>query len=162
MGADRNEPYYANHSTPLKETMMDKATLDAMNEQVLAEFRANDGVVGGRFEGMPVLLMHHKGAKSGKVRVNPLVYSTDGDRYVIICSKGGAPKNPDWYHNLIAHPDIDIEVGTETIPVTAQEVFGDERRRLYDQQAEIMPFFKEYEKAAAPHREIPVIVFTRR
>lgn len=137
---------------------MDKAAINAMNEEVLAEFRANDGVVGGRFEGMPVCLLHHKGAKSGTRRVNPLVYSKDGDDFVIICSKAGAPTNPDWYHNLIANPNTEIEVGTETIPVKVREATGDERRRLYDQQSEVMPFFKDYEKAAAPHREIPVLV----
>ncbi len=137
---------------------MDKAALDAQNAQVLEEFRANGGKVGGRFEGMPVLLLHHKGAKSGKTRVNPLVYSEDGDRFVIIGSKGGAPTNPDWYHNLVAHPETEIEVGSETIAVRAEQASGAERRRLYDQQSEIMPFFKDYEKAAAGQREIPVLV----
>lgn len=141
---------------------MDKKSLDEMNQQVLDDFRANGGVVGGRFEGMPVLLLHHTGAKSGTVRINPLVYSMDGDTYVIICSKGGAPKNPDWYYNLLAHPETKIEVGTDMVPVTVSEATGAERRRLYDQQVEIMPFFADYEKAAAPHREIPVLVLTPR
>lgn len=140
---------------------MDKTQLDQMNEQVLAEFRANGGKVGGRFEGAPVILLHHKGAKSGKERVNPLVYSEDGERFVIIASKAGAPSHPDWYHNLKAHPDITVEVGTQTLRVRAEEVHGPERQRLFDAQAETMPYFKDYEKAAAGIREIPVFVLMR-
>lgn len=139
---------------------MDKAALDAMNQHVIEEFRANGGKVGGNFEGAPVLLLHHTGAKSGKARINPLVFSEDGDRWVIIASKAGAPSHPDWYHNLKAHPDTTIELGTETVKVHVEEVFGDERRRLFDQQAEQMPYFKEYEKKAEG-REIPVLVMSR-
>ena len=140
---------------------MNKAMMDEMNDQVLKDFHTTGGKPGGRFEGMPVLLFHHKGAKSGKVRVNPLVYSKDGDDFVIIASKGGAPNHPDWYHNLIAHPDIEIEVGTSRFPVRAKLVHGEERQRLFDAQAEVMPFFKEYEQQASGHREIPVFVLSR-
>lgn len=141
---------------------MDKAQLDQMNSKVLAEFRANHGKVGGMFEGFAMVLLHHKGAKSGAERISPLVYSKDGDRYVIIASKGGAPSHPDWYHNLVAHPDTQIEVGDETIPVRASLAQGAERQRLFDAQAAIMPNFKDYEKAAAGIREIPVFVLTPR
>ncbi|MGO9973633.1 MAG: nitroreductase/quinone reductase family protein, partial [Solirubrobacteraceae bacterium] len=89
------------------------------NAKIIEEFRANGGRVGGMFESMPLLLLHHTGAKSGKQRVNPLAYQRDGDRYVIFASKAGAPTNPDWYHNLKAHPEVAIEVGTETINVVA-------------------------------------------
>ncbi|MBS2040622.1 nitroreductase family deazaflavin-dependent oxidoreductase [bacterium] len=133
-----------------------------MNSKVLAEFRANHGKVGGMFEGFPMVLLHHKGAKSGIERISPLVYSQDGDRYVIIASKGGAPSHPDWYHNLLAHPDTQIEVGDDTIPVRAALAEGPERKRLFDAQAALMPNFKDYEKAAAGVREIPVFVLSPR
>ncbi len=89
------------------------------NAQVIEEFHANAGHVGGMFEGMPLLLLHHTGAKSGKSRINPLVYQQDGNRYVIFASKAGAPTNPDWYHNLKAHPNVKIEVGSDTIDALA-------------------------------------------
>src|SRR5579863_10548998 len=104
------------------------------NAQVIEEFRANHGHVGGPFENMSLLLLHHVGARSGQARVNPLAYHRDGDRYVIFASKAGAPTNPDWYHNLKAHPNTTIEVGTDTIDVAASEVTGEERDRLYSTQ----------------------------
>ena len=128
------------------------------NAQVIEEFRANDGIVGGMLEGMPVVLLHHTGAKSDTGRVNPLAYQRDGGRYVIFASKAGAPTNPDWYYNLKAHPDVKIEVGTETIDVTASEAEGEERERLFNTQAESMPMFAEY--AQKTDRVIPVIVLT--
>jgi deazaflavin-dependent oxidoreductase (nitroreductase family) len=130
------------------------------NAETIEEFRANGGRVGGMFEGTPLLLLHHTGARSGKERVNPLAYNRDGDRYIIFASKGGAPSNPDWYHNLKAHPEITIEVGTETIPVTAGEAVGEERERLFRAQAERSPAFAEYQ--AKTDRVIPVIVLTPR
>jgi len=139
---------------------MDKAQFDEMNAKVLAEFRANHGQVGGVFAGKPVVLVHHKGAKSGTERISPLVYTKDGERFVIIASKGGAPSHPDWYHNLVAHPDIKIEIGDDTIPVRASLTSGEERQRLFDEQARLMPNFKDYEKAVAGKREIPVFVLT--
>jgi len=128
------------------------------NAQIIEEFHANEGRVGGMFEGMPLLLMHHTGAKSGKRRVNPLAYQSDGGRYVVFASKGGAPTNPDWYHNLKAQPNVTIEVGTDTIDAVASEATGEERERLFSTQAERIPQFAEYEKKAG--RVIPVIVLT--
>jgi deazaflavin-dependent oxidoreductase (nitroreductase family) len=128
------------------------------NARVIDEFRANAGRVGGVFEGMTLLLLHHTGAKSGKSRVNPLVYLSDQGRYVIFASKAGAPTNPDWYHNLKAHPDVRIEVGTDTIDAVASEATGGERERLFRAQVERSPQFAEYEDK--PERTIPVIALT--
>jgi deazaflavin-dependent oxidoreductase (nitroreductase family) len=128
------------------------------NDQIIEEFRANEGRVGDRFEGNPLLLLHHTGAKSGKSRINPLAYLSDGGRYVVFASKGGAPTNPDWYHNLKAHPTATIEVGTDTIDVVASEATGEERERLFRIQAERVPQFAEYQKQIK--RLIPVIVLT--
>ncbi len=130
------------------------------NAQIIDEFRANGGRVGGMFEGNPLLLLHHTGAKSGQERINPLAYQADDGRYVIFASKGGAPTNPDWYHNLIAHPNATIEVGTDTIEVLASEASGEERERLYRTQAERIPQFAEYEEKAG--RVIPVMILTPR
>jgi deazaflavin-dependent oxidoreductase (nitroreductase family) len=128
------------------------------NAQIIEEFRANEGRVGGPFEGATLLLLHHVGAKSGKDRINPLVYNPAGDRYVVFASKGGAPTNPDWYHNLKAHPDVRIEVGTDTIEVRAEEASGEDRDRLFRAQAERSPQFAEYQSKT--ERVIPVIVLT--
>jgi len=128
------------------------------NAKVIDEFRSNEGRVGGRFEGAPMLLLHHTGAKSGKSRVNPLVYQHDDGRYVIFASKAGATTNPDWYHNLLAHPNVAIEVGTDTIDVTAEEATGAERDRLFRAQVQRFGLFAEYEERAG--RVIPVIVLT--
>ncbi len=128
------------------------------NAQIIEEFHANEGRVGGMFEGLPLLLLHHTGAKSGKRRVNPLAYQADGGRYVIFASKAGAPTNPDWYHNLKAHPSVAIEVGTDTIDVLAAEATGEERERLFRTQAERVPQFADYEAKAG--RVIPVMVLT--
>jgi deazaflavin-dependent oxidoreductase (nitroreductase family) len=128
------------------------------NAQIIDEFHANEGRVGGMFEGMPLLLLHHTGAKSGKNRINPLAYQSDDGRYVVFASKGGAPTNPDWYHNLKAQPNVTIELGTDRIDVVASEATGDERERLFRTQAERVPQFAEYEKKAG--RVIPVIVLT--
>jgi len=128
------------------------------NAQIIDEFHANEGRVGGMFKGMPLLLLHHTGAKSGKNRINPLAYQSDDGRYVVFASKGGAPTNPDWYHNLKAQPNVTIELGTDRIDVVASEATGDERERLFRTQAERVPQFAEYEKKAG--RVIPVIVLT--
>jgi deazaflavin-dependent oxidoreductase (nitroreductase family) len=125
------------------------------NARVVEEFRANGGRVGPPFENVPILLLHHRGARTGTARVNPLAYLADGDRYVVIASKGGAPTNPDWYHNLLANPDVTIEVGTETLPVRAVVVTGDERDELYRRQAERLPAFGQY--AQRTRRVIPVV-----
>ncbi len=128
------------------------------NAKIIEEFHANEGSVGGMFDGMPLLLLHHTGAKSGQRRINPLAYQSDGGRYVVFASKGGAPSHPDWYRNLVAHPDATIEVGTDTIDVLASEATGEERERLFRTQAERFPQFGEYEQKT--ERVIPVIVLT--
>lgn len=127
------------------------------NERVIEEFRANAGVVSGFSK---VLLLHHVGAKSGTERIAPLAYLADGDRYIIFGSKAGAPTHPAWYHNLLANPDVSIEVGVETIDVHAEELTGDERDRIYNIQAMAVPQFAEY--AAKTDRVIPVIALVRR
>jgi len=131
----------------------------AFNEGVVEHFRANGGVGPGRWAQRPLLLLTTVGAKTGLPRTTPLIYSRDGDRLVVIASKGGEPTHPDWYHNLLAHPEATVEVGSETFPVRAEVAAGAERRRLFDQQAALMPFFAEYERTTA--REIPVVVLTR-
>jgi deazaflavin-dependent oxidoreductase (nitroreductase family) len=128
------------------------------NARIIEEFRANEGHVGGMFEGSSLLLLHHTGAKSGTSRINPLAYLSDEGRYVVFASKAGSPTNPDWYHNLKAHPNVTIEVATETIDVVASEAAGEERERLYRTQAKRVPQFAEYEKQTK--RVIPVIVLT--
>ncbi|MGO9954944.1 MAG: nitroreductase family deazaflavin-dependent oxidoreductase [Solirubrobacteraceae bacterium] len=128
------------------------------NAKIIDEFRATGGRVGGMFESMPLLLLHHTGAKSGKQRVNPLAYQRDADRYVIFASKAGAPTNPDWYHNLKAHPEVAIEVGTETINVVANEASDAERERLFRAQAERSPQFAAYQDKT--DRVIPAIILT--
>ncbi len=134
------------------------ATPADFNAQVIEEFRANGGKAGGMFEGMPLVLVHNVGAKSGREFITPLVYLADGDRYVIFASKAGAPVNPGWYHNLKAEPNVSIEVGTETLDVVATEATGEERDRLYRTQEEQQPQFAEY--ATKTERKIPVIVLT--
>jgi deazaflavin-dependent oxidoreductase (nitroreductase family) len=129
------------------------------NKKIIEEFRANDGKVGGRFANTSLLLLHTTGAKSGKQRINPVAYTTDGDRLVIIASKGGAPTNPDWYYNLVANPKVDIEVGTEEFRAKAQVAKGPERTRLYEQRAAQYPGFAEYERKT--ERTIPVITLIR-
>ena len=129
------------------------------NRGVIAEFRANEGKVGGPFAGAPMILVTHKGAKSGKEYTTPLVYSKDGDAVVIIASKAGAPDDPQWYRNMVANPGVTVEIGTESYAAVAREAKGDERDRLYAAQAAMMPNFDEY--AAKTTRTIPVIVLDR-
>ena len=129
------------------------------NRGIIEEFRANAGVVGGPFEGRPMMLLTTTGAKSGRSLTSPLVYSRDGANMVVIASMGGAPTNPSWYHNLVANPSVTVEVGNETYQAAAEVQAGPERRRLFDQQAAEMDVFKEYE--AKTTREIPVIVLRR-
>ncbi len=128
------------------------------NQTVIDEFRANGGETTGPFAGAPLLLLNSTGAKSGETRTSPVVHTRDGDRYIIIASKAGADTNPNWYHNLVVHPEATIEVGTETIPVVATLAEGDERTRLYDAQAALMPNFAEY--AQQTTRQIPVFILT--
>jgi deazaflavin-dependent oxidoreductase (nitroreductase family) len=128
------------------------------NTTIIEEFRANEGRVGGRFEGRTLLLLHTVGRKSGVERVNPLAYYPDGDRYVIIASKGGAPTNPDWYYNLLANPRVSVEVGTETFEVEAVELSGEERDLLWKKIVDAMPGFGDYEKKT--DRIIPLFALT--
>jgi deazaflavin-dependent oxidoreductase (nitroreductase family) len=115
------------------------------NQSIIGEFRANAGKVGGYFAGAPMILIHHLGARSGKERVNPLVYLPDGNDLIIAATKGGSPTNPDWYYNLKKHPRIVVEVGTETFPVEVVEVTGQERDQLWGRLIELRPGFAEYE-----------------
>lgn len=130
------------------------------NTKVIEEFRANEGRVGGPFEGRRTLLLHHQGAKTGTWRVNPLAWYPVGDGWAIIASKGGAPTNPDWFHNLIANPDAEVEVGTERIPVTARLTEGEDRNRIWDEFIIDRPTFAEYQEKT--ERTIPVVVLERR
>ncbi len=130
------------------------------NAHTIAEFRKNRGKVGGNFEGAPLLLVHTIGRRSGRPRVNPVMYLKDGERYLIFASKGGADTHPDWYYNLKAHPDVKIEVGDETIDVHAEEVLGHEHDVLYKRQSALYPTFAAYQRQTK--RVIPVIAFTRR
>ena len=129
------------------------------NKKVIDEFRSSAGVVGGQFKGAPMIIVTHTGAKSGKSYVTPLVYSKDGNRYVIIASKAGAPNNPSWYHNLVAHPEVTLEIGAEKFKARAKEVKDEERDRLFAAQAKMMPQFNEY--ASKTPRKIPVFVLER-
>ena len=126
------------------------------NDGIIEEFRANDGKVGGYFAGAPMILIHHVGAKSGTERVSPLVYLPDGDDMVIAATKGGAPTNPDWYHNVLANPHVRAEIGTETYDLVAHEATGEERDRIWKEQKRFNPGFAEYEDKTS--RQIPVIV----
>lgn len=127
------------------------------NENIIKEFRANEGRVGGPFQGMSMLLLHHSGAKTKTERVNPLAYrQLDGGARAIFASKGGAPTNPDWYHNLKVNPETQIEVGTETIDVMARVADGEERERIWEKQKIDIPGFAKYEEKTP--RQIPVVI----
>jgi deazaflavin-dependent oxidoreductase (nitroreductase family) len=130
------------------------------NGQIVNEFRANAGKVGGGFEGAPLLLLHTVGARSGTPRVNPMMYLDEGGRRYVFASKAGADSNPDWYHNLVARPEVSIEVGTETLDVTATPLEGSERDRIYAEQARRYPGFAEYQ--ASTDRVIPVVALDPR
>jgi deazaflavin-dependent oxidoreductase (nitroreductase family) len=130
------------------------------NQAIIDEFRGNGGRVGGPFEGAPLLLLHTIGARSGKERVNPVMYQAVGEDYAVFASKAGAPDNPAWYHNLLAHRDVTVEVGTALVPVTARVAEGDERELIWQRQKADYPGFAEYEQRTA--REIPVVILTAR
>ena len=129
------------------------------NTAIIKKFRANAGKVGGPFLGKTLLILHTIGAKSGQEHINPVAYITDGDRFVIIASKGGAPTNPDWYYNLVAHPQVTVEVGTEQFTARASLATEPERTRLYNKMVEMMPGFADYQKKTT--RIIPVIILSR-
>ena len=134
------------------------------NSQVIAEFRANDGKVGGQFEGAPVALLHHRGRKSGREFVAPVMYLADDqdpDTIYVFASKAGAPSHPDWYHNLTAAGSSTVEVGSEHYPVNVSEVTGEQRDRIYAEQASRYPGFAGYEEKTAGIRTIPVLGLRR-
>lgn len=125
------------------------------NRAIIEEFRANGGKVGGNYANAHMLLLSHKGAKTGEPRINPLMSLPDGKRYIVFASMGGGPKNPNWYHNLIANPNVSIEVGTLKMDVKAKVITGPERDQLYDRMAKTFPRFDDYQKRTT--RKIPVI-----
>ncbi len=129
------------------------------NQSIINEFRANGGKVGGMFEGRTLLILHTNGARSGQERVNPVAYTTDGERLVIFASKAGAPSHPAWYFNLVANPLVEIEVGTETYQARAEVASEPERTRLYAKMVSEMPGFAEYQQKTS--RIIPVITLTK-
>jgi deazaflavin-dependent oxidoreductase (nitroreductase family) len=133
--------------------------MKAFNAALIEEFRANGGKVTGRFEGRPVLVLTTTGAKSGRRITLPLVYLQDGERILIFASKAGSPRNPDWYHNLVANPTVTVEIGNETYDARAVILTGEERDRLYAKQVEAMPTFGDYQ--AKTDRVIPVISLER-
>ena len=133
--------------------------VDKMNKEIIEEFRANEGRVGGMFEGAMLLLLDHLGAKSGTERVNPLMCRIEGDSWVVFASKAGAPTNPDWYYNLLANSATTIEIGTETVAVTARVAEGAERTRIWEATKAETPMFAEHEEKSG--RQIPVIVLER-
>lgn len=133
--------------------------MEAFNRDLVREYRANGGTVTGPFAGRPLLLLTTTGARTGEPRTTPLVYTTDGDRLVVIASKGGAPSNPAWYHNLTVNPEATVELGTERFQVRAEVAQGAERDRLFEAQAAQMPNFADYQRKTS--RRIPVFTLQR-
>ena len=129
------------------------------NAQNIEEFRKNHGKVGGYFQGAPLLLLNTIGRRSGRVHVCPVMYLRDGERLLVFASKGGADTHPDWYFNLKAHPDFQIEIGDSRVGIHAEEVTGSERDALYNRQAALYPRFGEYQRKT--RRTIPVIALTK-
>ncbi len=135
------------------------ADFNEINQKVIEEFRATGGKAGGIFEGKPLVLVHHFGAKSGTERITPLVPLLDDGRIFIFASKAGADTNPDWLHNLVAHPDTTVELGTETFGVTARVLSGAERDAVYAKQVAAQPQFGDYQEKTT--RTIPVVELQR-
>jgi deazaflavin-dependent oxidoreductase (nitroreductase family) len=133
--------------------------MNDFNQDVIKQFRANGGKVGPPFEGAPMLLLTTTGAKSGQQRTTPLVHTRDGDDIVVLASKGGAPSHPAWYHNLVANPEVTLEVGTDRFKARARVATGEEHDRLFAAQAKLMPNFAEYQQKTT--RRIPVVVLKR-
>jgi deazaflavin-dependent oxidoreductase (nitroreductase family) len=134
------------------------------NEKVIEEFRANEGRVGGPFAGAPMVLVHHRGRRSGREMVSPMMYlphETDDDVIYVIASKGGAPDNPGWYYNLTSAGTGSVERGTETYPVAVRDLTGEERDRIFDEQARRYPGFAGYAEKTAGIRTIPVLELSR-
>jgi deazaflavin-dependent oxidoreductase (nitroreductase family) len=132
------------------------------NQEIIDEFRANEGRVGGHFEGRTLLLLHHRGARTGTERVNPVAYRRlSPDSVAVFATHSGGPTNPDWFHNLVANPDATVEIGTETFPVRARVAGGEERERIWERQKSDWPTFAEYDEQTKGIREIPVVVLDR-
>jgi len=129
------------------------------NTAIIDTFRANEGRVGGQFDGAPLLLLHTTGARTGQKRVNPMMYQAVGDHFAVFASKGGAPTHPDWYHNLVAYPRVTVEVGNETFDVVARVAGGEEREQIWKAQKERYSGFAEYERKTS--RQIPVVILQR-
>jgi deazaflavin-dependent oxidoreductase (nitroreductase family) len=126
------------------------------NRKIIEEFRANGGKVGGNFEGAPLLILHSKGRRTGEPRENPMMYQQVGDALAVFASKGGAPTNPDWFHNVVADPDVSVELGAERFDVKARVAEGEERERIWTEQKKRYSGFADYEKGTS--REIPVVI----
>jgi deazaflavin-dependent oxidoreductase (nitroreductase family) len=126
------------------------------NDKIIEEFRDNGGKVGGQFAGAPLLLLHTVGARTGETRVSPMMYQQVGDAYAVFASKGGAPTNPDWYHNLRTHPQVRAEIGTTTLDLVARVAEGEERDRIWTAQKSAYPGFADYERKTT--RQIPVVI----
>jgi deazaflavin-dependent oxidoreductase (nitroreductase family) len=142
------------------ERVLDKTTdYNAFNRNLIEEFHARGGKVGGIFEELPLLLLTTTGAKSGQPRITPLVYGIDRDRLVIAASKGGSPTNPDWYHNIVANPEVTVEVGTESFPARATVATGADHQRLFDLLVDVTPQLAETQSSTS--REIPIFVLER-
>jgi deazaflavin-dependent oxidoreductase (nitroreductase family) len=139
--------------------MTSAESLNEMNRNVITEFRENGGKVGGMFDRMPLILVHHVGAKSGVERVAPLAYLADNGRLFVFGSKGGAPEHPAWYHNLVANPKTTVELGGETFDVVAKVLTGPERDAIFAKQAALFPQFNEYQRNT--DRIIPVVELER-
>jgi deazaflavin-dependent oxidoreductase (nitroreductase family) len=138
---------------------MTQQHLHDWNRQVIEEFRAHEGRVRKQFGSSPLLLLNTTGAKSGKPYTNPLLYLTYNERLLIFAAKNGAPTNPDWYYNLLAHPQVLIELGAEQFQATAVVLEEEERDQIYAKQVELMPEFAEYQKKTS--RQIPIIELIR-
>ena len=133
--------------------------MSSANERIIDEFHANEGRVGGSFEGRTLLLLHHRGARTGTERVNPVAYQrVSDDKVAVFASKGGSPANPDWYFNVVANPDVSVEIGTQTFAARAHVAEGEEREMIWEKQKSDWPSFAGYEEQTKGIREIPVVV----
>ncbi len=139
---------------------MAEPNMNDRNQPIIEEFRTHGGKVGGPLEGVTLLLLTTTGAKSGQKRINPLIYLLDGERLFIFAAKGGSPTNPDWYHNLVAHPQVTVELGTEQFEATALLLEGEERDQIYAKVTQAHPGAADYEKKTT--RKIPVVELVRR
>src|SRR5258708_385488 len=144
----------------MAEQNLNDFNLNDWNRQIIEEFRTHEGKVGGPFEGTTLLLLTTTGARSGQKRINPLTSLLDGERLFIFAGNGGGPSNPDWYYNLIAHPQVMVEIGTEQFEATAVFVEGEERDQLFAKEVQHHPAVADFEKKTT--RKIPVVELVRR